>query len=209
MAIFAAYARETGTHDEFVVTCIDLLVHHLNGEVSFSAKWGPIFAAVLMRVDDMTLLRHGRFWMLKRLVNVEGFSDLFLRLLHSAEHYEHYDDDMVSLLRELPVEVLLGMRESLVALCEPLPDDRILAAACIEVLSASDAWDATVQIASYAHDSIADSTRMRVRKQYAQLTVLATLFEQHLAEGRQLEALECAGQWRQIFEEIERARSDE
>jgi hypothetical protein len=209
MAIFAAYAHDTGTHDEFVVTCIGLLVHHLREKASFSTKWGPIFVVVLLKVDDMMLLRHGRFWMLRQLVNVEGFPDLLMKLLHSAEHNEHYDDEMVSLLRELPVEVMLGMRASLVALCEQLPNVRILAAACIEVLGVAGAWDATVQIANCSHDSIADSTRMRLRKQYAQLTLLATLFEQHLAEGRQLEALRCAGQWRQIHEEVECTRSDE
>ena len=164
---------------------------------------------MLMKVDDMTLLRHGRSWMLKRLVNVEGFPDLLLKLLRSAERNEHYDDELVSLLRELPRNGLLGMRENLVALCDQLPDDRVLAAACIEVLSAADAWDTAAKIAGRFHDALADSTRMRVRKQYAQLTVLATEFERHLAEGRHLDALECASRWRQILEEVRRGRGDE
>jgi hypothetical protein len=191
------------------VTCIEMLVNRLHGEASFSVKWARIFVAALMKVDDMTLLRHGRSWMLKRLVNVEGFPDLLLKLLRSAERNEHYDDQLFSLLRELPRDGLLGMRASLVALCEQLPHDRVLAAACIEVLSAAGVWDATAKIACHSHDALADSTRMRVRKQYAQLTVLATAFEQHLAEGRHSDALECAGRWRHILEEVERGRGDE
>jgi hypothetical protein len=209
MAIFAAYAHEGRTHDAFLVTCIEMLVNRLHGEASFSVKWARIFVAALMKVDDMTLLRHGRSWMLKRLVNVEGFPDLLLKLLRSAERNEHYDDQLFSLLRELPRDGLLGMRASLVALCEQLPHDRVLAAACIEVLSAAGVWDATAKIACHSHDALADSTRMRVRKQYAQLTVLATAFEQHLAEGRHSDALECAGRWRHILEEVERGRGDE
>jgi hypothetical protein len=209
IVIFRAYAQDGRTHDAFLVTCIEMLVSRLHGEASFPVKLGRIFVAVLMKVDDMTLLRHGRSWMLKRLVNVEGFPDLLLKLLRSAERNEHYDDQLVSLLRELPRDGLLGMRASLVTLCEHLPHDRLLAAACIEVLSASGAWGAAAKIAGQAHDTLADSTRMRVRKQYAQLTVLATEFEQHLAEERHSDALECAGRWRHIFEEVKRGRGDE
>lgn len=209
MAIFEAYAHENRTHDAFLVTCIELLVSRLHGEASFSITWARIFVAVLMKVDDMTLLRHGRSWMLKRLANVEGFPDLLLKLLRSEERNEHYDDQLVSLLRELPRDGLLSIRASLVVLCEQLPHDRVLAAVCIEVLSAADAWDATAKIAGHSHDVLADSTRMRVRKQYAQLTVLATAFEQHLAERRHSDALECASRWRHILEEVECGRGDE
>ena len=147
--------------------------------------------------------------MLKRLVNVEGFPDLLLKLLRSAERNEHYDDQLVSLLREVPRNGLLGMRESLVSLCAQLPHDGVLAAACIEALSAADAWDAAAKIAGHSHAALDDSTRMRVRKQYAQLTALASEFERYLAEGRQLDALGCASRWRHILEEVERGRGDE
>jgi hypothetical protein len=209
MAIFMAYAQEGRAHDAFLVTCIELLVSRLHGEASFSGAWAPIFVAVLTKVDDMTLLQHSRSWMLKRLVNLEGFPDLLLKLLRSAERHEHYDDQLISLLHDLPKDSLLGMGANLVALCEQLPHDRVLAAACIEALSAADAWDAAAKIAGHSHDALADSTRMQVRKQYAQLTVLATEFEQHLAEGRYSDALGCAGQWRHILEEVERGRGDE
>lgn len=209
MAIFMAYAQEGRAHDDFRVTCIERLVSRLHSEARFSGEWAPIFVAVLMKVDDTTLLRTGRSWMLRRLVNAEGFPDLLLKLLRSAERNEHYDDQLVSLLRELPKDGLLGVRVSLVALCEQLPHDQVLAAACIEVLSAADAWDAAAKIAGYLHDALADSTRMRVRKKYAQLTALATEFEQHLAEGRHSDALGCAGRWRHILEELERSRGDE
>lgn len=209
MAIFAAYAHETGEHDEFVVTCIEMLVSRLHEEASFSVKWARIFVAILMKVDDMTLLRHGRIWMLKRLVNIEGFPDLLLKLLRSAERNEHYDDHLVTLLRELSKDNLLNMRESLVAICEQLPHGRVLLAACIEVLSSADAWDAAAMIAGNSHDALADSMRLRLRKQYAQLSVLSIEFEQHLAEGRRTDALECAGRWRHILEEVERGKGNE
>ena len=70
-------------------------------------------------------------------------------------------------------------------------------------------WDAAVKIADYSHNAVADSPRMRVRRQYAKLTVLATEFEQHLAAGRHSDALECAGRWRHVLEEVERDRGDE
>lgn len=209
IAIFMAYAQEGSSHDDFRVTCIELLVSRLHREASFSGEWAPIFVAVLMKVDDTTLLRTGRSWMLKRLVNVDGFPDLLLKLLRSAERHEHFDDQLISLLRELPKNGLLSMRVSLVALCEQLPHDRVLAAACIEVLSAADAWDAAARIAGHSHDALADSTQMLVRKQYAQLTVLATQFEQHLAEGRHSDALGCADRWRHILEEVKRGRGGE
>lgn len=157
----------------------------------------------------MTLLRNGRSWMLKRLANVEGFPDLLLKLLRSAERNEYHDDQLVSLLREIPRDSLLGMQANLVALCEQLPHDHVLVAACIEVLSAGNAWDAAAKIAVHLHDGLADSTRMRVRKQYAQLTALATEFERCLADGRHSDALGCAERWRHILEEVERGRSDE
>ncbi|WP_390348799.1 hypothetical protein ACFJIS_14590 [Variovorax boronicumulans] len=209
MAIFMAYAQEDRSHDDFRVTCIELLVRRLHQQASFSDEWAPIFVAVLMKIDDTTLLRASRSWMLKRLVNTEGFSDLLLKLLRSTERHEHYDEQLVSLLRALPRDGLLGMRASLVAQCERLPHDQMFVAACIEVLSAADAWDAAAKIAGYSHDALADSTRMRVRKQYAQLTVLTTTFEQHLAEGRHSDALACAGRWRHILEEMKRVKGDE
>jgi hypothetical protein len=209
IAIFAAYVHEGREHDEFLVTCIEMLVSRLDDETSFYSNWAPIFIAVLMKVDDLTLLRYGHSWMLKRLVNVEGFPDLLLKLLRSAERNEHHDDELVSLLRELSRDTVLSMRSSLVALCGQVPDDRILAGACIEVLSAAGAWDAAAEIASHAHDAITDSTRMRMRKQYALLTVLATACEQHLAEGRHMKALECATKWRHTFEEVESGRGNE
>lgn len=209
ITIFMAYAQEDRSHDEFRVTCIELLVNRLQSEASFSGEWAPIFVAVLMKVDDTTLLRTGRSWMLKRLVNVEGFPDLLLKLLRLAKRREHYDDQLVSLLRVVPKDGLLGMGASLVALCDQLPHDHVLAAACIEVLSAVDAWDVSAKIAGYSYDVLADSNRMRVRKQYAQLTMLAIEFEQHLANGCHSDALECAGRWRHLLAEVERSRSDE
>lgn len=209
MTIFMAYAQEDRSHDDFRVICIELLVNRLHSEARFSGEWAPIFVAVLMKVDDTTLLRTGRSWMLKRLVNVEGFPDLLLKLLRSAKRREHYDDQSVSLLRALPKDSLLGMQESLVALCNELPHDQVLAAACIEVFSAADVWEAAAKIAGYLHDAMADSTRMRVRKQYAQLTILAIEFERHLAEGSHSDAIGCAARWRHILEEVERSRSNE
>jgi len=209
IAIFMAYAQMGRSHDGFRVTCIELLVSRLHREARFDGEWAPAFVAVLMKIDDMTLLRAGRSWMLKRLVNVEGFPDLLLKLLRSTEHHEHYDDQLISLLRELPKDGLLSMRASLVALCEQLSQDRVLAAACMEVLSAADAWDAAARIAGHSHDAFDDSTRMLVRKQYAQLTVLMTEFEQYLAAGHHLDALVCADRWRHILEEVNRGRGDE
>ena len=209
MTIFNAYAQEGRSHDDFRVTCIELLVNRLHGKPRFSGEWARIFVAVLMKVDDMTLLRQGRSWMLKRLVNIEGFPDLLLKLLRSAKRREHYDDQLASLQRATPKDSLLGMQDSLVALCTELPQDQVLAAVCIEVLSAADAWDAAAKIAGNLHDSLADSTRMRVRKQYAQLTMLAIEFEQQLAKGCYSDAIECAARWRHIHEEMERSRSVE
>jgi len=209
MTIFNAYAQEDRSHDDFRVTCIELLVNRLHSKPRFSGEWARIFVAVLMKVDDMTLLRQGRSWMLKRLVNVEGFPDLLLKLLRSVKRHEHYDDQLVSLLRVLPKGGVLGMRASLVDLCEQLPHDQVLAAACIEVLSAANAWDAAAKIAGNLRDSLADSTRMRVRKQYAQLTMLVIEFEQHLAKGSHSDALGCAARWRHILEEVERSRGNE
>ena len=82
-------------------------------------------------------------------------------------------------------------------------------AACIEVFSAVGVWEAAAQIAGYLHDAMVDSTRMRVRKQYAQLTILAIKFERHLAEGSHSDAIGCAARWRHILEEVERSRSNE
>lgn len=209
MAIFMAYAQEGCSHDDFRVTCIELLVSRLHREVRFSGEWAPLFVAVLMKIDDMTLLRVGHSWTLKRLVSIEGFPDLLLKLLRSAERHEHYDDQLISLLRELPKEGLLSMRANLVAICEQLPQDRVLAAACMEVFSAADAWDAAATIAGHSHDALDNSTRLLMHKQYAQLTVLATEFEQHLAEGRQSDALECAGRWRHVLKEMKCDRDDE
>ncbi|WP_454740221.1 hypothetical protein [Cupriavidus necator] len=209
-AIFLAYAQEGREYDEFRVTCIELLVGRMHGETGSSATWSPpIFVAVLMKIDDMILLRQGHLWMLKRLVNIEGFPDLLLKLLRSAERDEHHDDQLVALLQDLPKDGLLGMRESLVALCKEIPHDQVLVAACIEALSAAGAWDAATKIAGHSHAALADTTRMRVRKQRAQLTVLATEFEQCLAEGRHFDALGCADQWRHIVDEMERGRGDE
>ena len=59
-AIFTAYAQEGRAHDAFLVTCIELLVNRRHREASFAGGWARIFVAVLMKVDDMTLLRHGR-----------------------------------------------------------------------------------------------------------------------------------------------------
>ncbi|WP_066269890.1 hypothetical protein [Hydrogenophaga palleronii] len=207
--IFSVYAQEGRAHDAFLVTCIELLVNRLHKKAGFAGGWARIFVAVLMKVDDGTLLRHGRSWMLERLVNVEDFPDLLLKLLRSAERHENYDDQLVSLLRELPRDGLLNMRTSLVALCEQLSHDHVLAAACIEVLSAAEAWDSAAKIAGHSRDALPDSTRMRVRKQYAHLTALATEFEQHLAEGHHSDALGCAVRWQHILEEVERGRGDE
>lgn len=206
MAIFRAYAQGDREHDEFLVTCIELLVSRLHGKPRFAGVWGPVFVAVLMKVDATIVLRHGRSWMLTRLVTVRGFPDLLLKLLRSEERHETYDDQLVSLLRELPKDDLLGMQASLVTLCEQRPDDWVLAAACIEVFSTVGAWDVAAKIAGHAHDILADSTRMRVRKQHAQLSVLAIEFEQRLAEGHHADALECADQWQQIFEDVKRGR---
>jgi len=209
MAIFLAYANEGHQHEAFVVTCIEMLTSRLHEDTSFSVNWGRIFVTILMKVDDATLLRHGRLWMLKQLINVQDFPDLLLKLLRSAKRNEHFDDELVSLLRDLPVDGLLSMRASLIDLCEESPHDWVLAAACIEVFSATDARRDSVSIATHSYNALADSTRMRVRKQHAQLMMLATLFEQHLAEGRNLDAIECAGQWRQILEEVESGRGAE
>jgi hypothetical protein len=203
MTIFMAYVPEDRKHHEFLVTCIELLVNRIPGEAYFSNELAQIFVAALMKVDDTTLLRHGRSWMLKRLANVEGFPDLLLKLLRAEERNEHHEDQLLPLLRELPHDRLLSMRVGLLALCKQLPHDWVLAAACIEALSAANAWDAAAKIACYSHGALADSTLMRARKQYAQLTVLATEFEQHLAEGRHSGALECAGRWRHILAEVE------
>lgn len=209
IAIFSVYLREGREHDEFLVTCVDLLVSRMDDETSFSGEWAPVFVAVLMKVDNLTLLRHGRSWMLKRLINVEGFPDLLLKLLRSAERNEHHDEELVSLLHELPKHGVINMRPSLVALCAQVPGDRILVGACIEVLSSAEAWDASAEIAGCAHDAISDSKRMQMRKQYAQLTVLSTEFERHLANGRHKDALACAAKWRCIAEKVKSGRGGE
>ncbi|KUZ16493.1 hypothetical protein WI28_06935 [Burkholderia diffusa] len=209
MVIFMAYAQGDREHDSFLVTCIELLVGRLHENPRFSRVWGPIFVAALTKVDAATVLGHGHSWMLTRLATVKGFPDLLLKLLRSEECYETYDDKLVSLLRELPKHYLLGMQASLVALCERRSDDWVLAAACIEVFSVVGAWDVAAKIAGQSYDILPDSTRMLVRKQYAQLSVIGIEFERNLAAGNHVDALECASQWRQTFENVKRNRGDE
>ncbi|VVE15823.1 hypothetical protein PCO31110_02911 [Pandoraea communis] len=209
MVIFWAYAQGDREHDSFLVTCIELLVGRLHEKPRFAGVWGPVFVAVLMKVDVAIVLRNSHSWMLTRLVPIKGFPDLLLRLLQSEEHHETYDDQLVSLLRELPKGDLLGMQASLVTLCEQRPDDWVLSAACIEVLSVVGAWDVAAKIASHSHRVLPDTTRMLVRKQYAQLSVLEIEFERHLAAENHADALKCASQWRQIFQGAKRGRGDE
>jgi hypothetical protein len=56
-------------------------VNRRHKEASVAGELAQNFVAVLMKVDDMIFLRHGRSWMLKRLINVEGFSAVLLKLL--------------------------------------------------------------------------------------------------------------------------------
>lgn len=209
MVVFGAYAQGDREHDSFLVTCIELLVGRLHEKPRFAGVWGPVFVAVLMKVDVSIVLRHGRSWMLTRLVPITGFPDLLLRLLQSEEHHETYDDQLVSLLRALPKGDLLGMQASLVTLCEQRPDDWVLSAACIEALSVVGAWDVAAKIASRSYSILPDTTRMLVRKQYAQLSVLEIEFERHLAAENHADALKCASKWRQIFQGAKRGRGDE
>ncbi|UOB57804.1 hypothetical protein MRS60_26795 [Burkholderia pyrrocinia] len=209
MAIFMAYAQGDREHDSFLVTCIELLVGRLHEKPRFAGVWGPVFVATLMKVDVAIVLRRGHSWMLTRLVPIKGFPDLLLKLLRSEERYDTYDDQLVSLLRELPKDHLLGMQAALVTLCEQRSDDWVLAAACIEVFSVVGAWDVAAKIAGHSHDILPDSTRMLIRKQYAQLSMLGIEFERHLATGNHADALECASQWRQTFEGVKRNRGEE
>ena len=207
--IFEAYSQSIGEDAEFLVTCVDLLVSRLHEDVSALAKWGPIFVAVLLNLDAATVLRRSHLWMLKRLIHIEGFPDLLLRLLQYAREVEHHDEELVTLLRELPESGVQIIQDKLANFCQDLAFGRVLGAACIEVLTAADAWDTAVEVANQSHQSLGDSVQMKVRKQYAELTLLGTKLEQHLAKGAVPEALECSDKWHGVLREIQKSRGTE
>jgi hypothetical protein len=75
--------------------------------------------------------------------------------------------------------------------------------------STCSARSSSAKIAAHSYSVVPDSIRTRARKQYAQLTALATMFEQHLAEGRHSAALECANQWRNLLKAVENGKGVE
>lgn len=198
---FFAYREDRERH-EFLVTCADLLMNRK--QAKDNDDMARIIVAILMRVDEMILLRHGRAWFLRRLVGVDGFPGLLLKLIICSKRGEHHDEDIVALLRGLKRNGLLSLKEGLIAQCKAKPDDRMLIAVLIEVLSAAGAWDAAAEIGKLYLHSIPDSTRMLTHKRIAQMTLLATQFEQFLSGKRNAEALACAAQWREVRDQFER-----
>jgi hypothetical protein len=146
--------------------------------------------------------------MLYHLVKAKDFPELLLRLLDPVERYENFDDQLILLLRNIPIEGLLGIKEKIVILCKKLPQDWVLIAACIEAFTVAGAWEVAAEITKNCYENVDDSIRMHKRKQYEQLKMLATEFEQQLAIGSSANSLRCANFWRLTFNKLKFDKGD-
>ncbi len=194
--LIGAYA-EARNQTEFLLSCVELLVHDHLTDAEKTGRAGGYIIDVLARHPSRDLARSlpslGRV-----LGEVRAFGRLVLGAVQDPQTMQLRGEDVVRALRDLSPDAVAEIREGLVAVGQAAPAidvDVRLGPRLIEVFSAVGDWAAAQAIADAAVDKVGDTRREQTRKLAVKLVQAATAFERAVAEGRPEEADRLGQDW--------------
>jgi len=145
---------------EFLLTCIDVYVSHIQNEARFKSGIGKILIGLLDEVEPELLTHDKHQWLIRKFSDIEGYAPLVLDLLNHCEH-EYATDNVLELVRDIPINTIGQHIDLIKKAIANAPQSSIIIGTFLEVLSRDAEWNAALQIAKSYFDSVPNTTRMR------------------------------------------------
>lgn len=198
------YYTRTKSHEEFLITAIDLFAHRYVEKEDLKESIGDALLSIFMGLKPSVVAREFRYGRRIYMDNPHYYRLLF-RLLNDDEAMSLYHEDLIEVLYKIPSEVVHRERAELLTLGIKLASRyRQAIGVFIETLSLAGAWREAATFARSLHSAIPDTTHNKPWRLHAELFVVACGFEFAISAGDQAGLESLAKQWRSTISDIER-----
>jgi hypothetical protein len=189
------YYAMKSNEDHFVVECVEQLAYELKRLGRNESEVGKYLVTVLLSVDPiyvkskLSRLSHA-------LGGIESFADLLIKMIPHVGDQDHWRDNDLDLLAELPEQTILARKEAFEKLGTDLVAERPwLVIHIIEALERVGAWAEARKVAeagvSKPQPTIYNESRIIVMSEVK----VSASFEEAIAEGRFDDLAALAQQW--------------
>jgi hypothetical protein len=177
------YYAQKSKEDHFLVECVEQLAYELRGLGKATGNVGKYLIKVLLQVEPLYLQSKVRR-LGRALGQTEGFADILIKLIPHVDHHDHWRDDEITYLSELPPEAILSRRAEFEKLGVELATQKPwLAAYVVETLERVGAWAEARRIAESGAnlEPTVHNTAIRIHMEFMRIAIA---FEEAIAEGR-------------------------
>ncbi len=192
-----------GDDPRFLLECIDARVTTYFKDGQLTALDGQRLLALIGELDPSLLLSGGHRFLLKRLQDVDGWSELILRLVGAArEDYELRH--ALELVAEIPLGAGAANVSAILQAMQANPRSTELCSTFVELLTRDCEWGGAAQVAAAHVGAFPDNVRLRPRLLQAQQLERRVEFELLISQGRVADAIALGPAWKSAGEELKR-----
>lgn len=206
----SAARAENSDAMSFLEVCLKTLIDRYLDEDEFTGVVGAWLVKQLHNLPISDINDELRFWAAP-FAKVPEFGQLVVKALSETGAVSYGDDDLVKLLRELPLATIRANADDLSRVVQSMGpyDSWARLGSIVEALTAAGAWD-QAEAALVATIANFPDTRREARRRTFLLTLLAAVrCERALAEGRADEFPTLAATWREADRDSAAASAQE